>query len=102
MNRILLKLGDLAGKHNFKLIVVPVHTKQSKNGSLEALRGNVNRETLAALDIAKTPDRVSKLLSEENIQYEQLFWKYDGHLNVLGNKLFGIAVARTLAARFQN
>ncbi|MCH7558201.1 MAG: SGNH/GDSL hydrolase family protein [Planctomycetes bacterium] len=91
-----LSLISLSHKHNFKLLVVPVSAKKDPNESMTALLNNVSQETIDKLDIINVFPVINDLLKTKGLKYHQLFWKYDAHFNLVGNRIFGTALAKLL------
>jgi len=90
------ELTTLSHEHGFKLLVVPVPTKDDPSESMTRLLNYLTpkvRDELVIVDILPT---MNELLKDEGLGYHQLFWKYDNHFNAAGNRLYGTALARMM------
>jgi len=90
-------LLTLAATQPFTLVVAPVPTKKDPGGSARALTDNVSASVVKELSVVDVVPLLERLRKEERIRYRDLFWRYDGHLNVAGNRLFGLALADVLS-----
>jgi lysophospholipase L1-like esterase len=78
-----------------RLLIVPVPARRELTGSLRILRRQIADLDLEVVDVA--PHMV-RALARDGRAPPDLFFVHDNHLNAYGNRLFGRAVARALAA----
>ena len=96
IDKYLVELKYLSKQHGFRLLIIPVPTKDSKTGSFQVLTEKASPEVLADLDIIDVSKHMEQLIENRGIDYGDLFWKYDGHFNAIGNEIFGAACASVL------
>jgi hypothetical protein len=97
VRKLLLELAAISEKAGVVLYVIPVPTKEDLSLSYRVLKTVTTPNLLPRLKIIDVAPVIRKLLEESDLDYSQLFWKYDGHLNAKGNLFFGVAVAILLA-----
>jgi len=86
----------LSEQHDFRLLIVPVPTKDVATGSLAALKSAASANTIERLEIVDVAPYVHGLQEQNGVAYEELFWRYDAHFNSVGHRLFGQAVFEAL------
>jgi len=92
-------LARLSREHDFRLLVAPVPTKEDPHGSMSALLGNISQDTRKKMDIIDVAPIMHELSRSEDLQHRELFWTYDHHFNIEGNRIFGTALAEALWER---
>lgn len=90
------ELDELCKKEAVTLYIAPLPTKKKPGGSYDALREGISPDLLGRFKIVDLASVVESLLDEEELIYDQLFWKYDGHFSAKGNRIIGIAMAIAL------
>ena len=96
INDLLQEFVVLSRQNHFKLLVVPVPAKSGLTDSLDTLKNNVSKEILTQLDVVDLYPNIQDMLVRDNKVNDNLFWKYDAHFNVYGNKIFGLAMAKAV------
>jgi hypothetical protein len=96
IDKYLVELKSLSIQHGFRLLIIPVPSKESKVRSLQVLTEHASPEVLADLVIIDISKQLELLLESRRIVYRDLFWKHDGHFNALGHEIFGAAVAMAI------
>lgn len=100
MVSIFYELIRMSQRERFQLIVVPVPRKTQLHASMNALVKILPPDILEKLNITNIVPTIKDLLRDEGLDYHQLYWKYDGHFNSTGNRIFGTALARILIQDF--
>jgi hypothetical protein len=90
------RLSDLAEAKGFRLLVIPVPTREDPNASMRVLTENITQEIHDGLGIVNVVPELESLVKSEGLQYQALFWKYDNHFNSVGNRLFGTALSAVM------
>ena len=101
MDSLLLEFMILSQQYNFKLLVIPVPSRNDLAESLNALQGEISDTTLAQLKIIDVSPTVQQLLETDNKLPSDLFWTYDAHLNAYGNHIFVMSVANAVKEYLQ-
>jgi len=89
-------LAALSERYDFRLLIVPVPTKNSITESLSVLRESASSGVLAELEVVDISVPLQGIVSNDGLEYQDLFWRYDGHFNSVGNDVFGRAVFQVL------
>lgn len=86
----------LAEQHGFRLLVIPVPTKEAALASLARLQNFVAPRVLKQLTIIDVQSRMKAELDGSGKEYEDMFWRNDGHFNAEGNRVYALAVAAAI------
>lgn len=86
----------LSETHGFRLAVVPVPAREDPSTSVDALHGSLSSTLLDRLEVVDILPGVQRLLGEDERTYRDLFWRYDGHLDGYGNRVFGTAMVEVV------
>ncbi len=89
-------LAALTAARKVRLAVVPLPAKKGPDVSMNALTENLSREILEKIRILDLRPGLRKLLEEKDLDYREMFWEYDDHLNKTGNDLVAAALAALL------
>jgi len=92
-------LRALSEQYGFSVLVAPVPVRRDAQGSMKSLTDHVSPDVLRTFSVVDVVPGLERLRTQEHLRYRQLFWKYDGHLNATGNRLFGLTLADLLSAR---
>jgi lysophospholipase L1-like esterase len=91
--RLFERLRQLAREWRFRLVVVPV------SDSLRVLRDGLPAPLFESLDVADPAPAMQAALTREGLEWRDLYWKWDGHFDADGNRVFAEAFADAIAAR---
>ena len=93
------ELASLARQYSFAVLVAPVPAQHDPQGSMKALTDYVPSLVLEPFSVVDVVPAMERLLTSEHLAYQQLFWKFDGHLNAAGNRVYALALAESLPSR---
>jgi lysophospholipase L1-like esterase len=93
------ELASLARQYSFAVLVAPVPARHEPQGSLQVLTAYVPPHVLEPFSVVDVVPAMERLLTSERLAYKQLFWKYDGHLNAAGNRVYALALADRIPSR---
>lgn len=93
LSEILDRLLALGRRHGHAFRIVPVPARRSATGSLDVLRRHAPGFEAWALDVA--PGMQARA-AREGLNWQDLYWHRDDHLNVAGNRLFAAALLELL------
>ena len=96
---------NLSKQYGFRFLVIPVPANDNwavPKDSMIVLEEALSPEVWSQLDIVDILPHIETQLATETISYDRLFWQYDEHFTVTGNRFFGNAVADTIGQYFQN
>lgn len=86
----------LSKQKDFKLIIVPLPSREDPSESISALNENIPAELMQEMMILDVVPAMNDLLEEHGLDYHRLYWNDDGHFNKLGNDIFAKALMRML------
>jgi len=92
----LLTLRALSERHGFRLLLVPVPTSDSMSETMGKLIAAASPNVLGSLEIVDISPYLQQALVRSGLSYAEMFWRYDGHFNSKGHKVFGIALSMAL------
>ena len=96
LQKVFQELITLSKQLGFSLIVTPIPMKENKGISLEVLESYVQ---IDELDVVDPLPYMQSILENDGTTFSDMYWKYDGHFNAYGYKLFGLAVAEAIDKR---
>ena len=88
----------LSTEHGFRLLVVPVPRKDDRRAATAraVLSATLSSRLRDRLDVVDLAPAIHAILKQENREFDAMFWRYDGHYNAFGNRVFGEAVATAI------
>lgn len=86
----------LSKQKDFKLIIVPLPSREDQSESISALNENIPAELMQEMMILDVVPAMNDLLEEHGLDYDRLYWNDDRHFNKLGNDIFAQALMRML------
>jgi hypothetical protein len=86
----------LSKQKDFKLIIVPLPSREDPSESISALNENIPAELMQEMMILDVVPAMNDLLEEHGLDYDKLYWNDDRHFNKLGNDIFAQALMRML------
>ena len=96
ITRIFGQMIALSKRNDFKLVIVPIPSREDPSESISALNENIPAELMQEMRILDIVPAINDLLEEHGLDYDQLYWKDDGHFNELGNDIFALALMGVL------
>lgn len=102
INAVFQELVTLSQQYHFKLLILPVPAKDDLTDSLDQLHEHVSASILSQIEVVDLSGEIQDLLRADHKDYSELFWEYDGHFNVYGHQIFGVAAANALDDYLRN
>jgi hypothetical protein len=86
---------ELSNEHGFRLLIVPVPRKDDRRAATArtVLSAAVSSRLRDRLDVVDLTPAIREILQRERREFDAMFWRYDGHFSVLGNRVIGEALA---------
>ena len=86
------------GLWRVRLLVVPVPRKDDRRAATAwaVLSATLSSRLRDRLDVVDLAPAIHAILKQENREFDAMFWRYDGHYNAFGNRVFGEAVATAI------